>query len=238
MKGIPSVEVDLGNLFDMRLPTPENPLQVKYETNQQLCGEIDSSLTLLDGGALPDFMQFDHGTMTLHLNATEESHVGLYQLQLYCGLLEYPEAFVEKDFDVVINNSTSDNTTVEADNNSTTSNQTLNATETSDSQAALDVIVVSGEQQHTIAVEKPKLVLNFIIASVNETGSMYVRFSHPVIVPYIWQNVSEHGLNETETNMIMEVLELNILSALDIDEDLYQIGFFNLTNFTTAGMTI
>jgi len=158
----------------MRLPKPESPLHVKYETNQQLCGEMDSSLTLLDGGALPDFMQFDRGTMTLHLNATEESHVGLYQLQLYCGLLEYPEAFVEKDFDVVINNSTLDNTTVESDTNSTASNQTLNATET------------SGEQPHPIAVEKPKLVLNFIIASVSETGSMYVRFSHPVVVPYIW----------------------------------------------------
>lgn len=66
--------------------------------------------------------------------------------------------------------------------------------------------------------------------SVNETGSVKMRFSHPVTVPMIWQNLSHHEGNGTELQKIEEVLKFTIICALDIDEDLCQIAFFNLTS--------
>jgi len=46
----------------------------------------------------------------------------------------------------------------------------------------------------------------------------------------IWQNLSHHEGNGTELQKIEEVLKFTIICALDIDEDLCQIAFFNLTS--------
>jgi len=105
-------------------------------------------LTLINGDELPEFMHFDNVTVTLQANATEVSHAGLYQLRLYTNLIEYPEALAEESFEVLINyvelinNSTSNNQTVEEDeqfiHNSTVNNATQNSNETSDSQIVVE----------------------------------------------------------------------------------------------------